>query len=149
MNKMTKKFIIPLVLIFVAVCFWVFYSAYNHYDRVIVGGKTFLVDTVRSKYAMQVGLSDRDKLLSDNGMLFVFKNPEKHGIWMKNMKFPIDILWIDQNFKIIHMEKSIATSTYPKVFTPNSSDMYVLEISAGQLDVLGVKTDDFVVFLKN
>ncbi|MEK7184544.1 MAG: DUF192 domain-containing protein [Patescibacteria group bacterium] len=73
------------------------------------------------------GLSGMRKLAKDTAMLFVFDKPDKYGIWMKDMKFPIDIIWLDENQKIIYIEENISPKTYPKVFMSDQQSLYVLE----------------------
>jgi len=82
----------------------------------------------------ELGLGNRASLASTSGMLFVFDTPGNYGFWMKNMEFPIDIIWLDQNYKIIHIEHSLSPSTYPSVFLPGSPAKYVIEVNAGFSD---------------
>ena len=78
----------------------------------------------------------------------MFEKPEKEGFWMKDMKFSIDIIWIDENMSVIHIEKSLSPDTYPKVYYPESPAKYVLEVSAGQADSLGLKIGDKIEFYR-
>ena len=77
------------------------------------------------------GLSGRDALAEDHGLLFVFQEETQADFWMKDMKFPIDIIWIDAQKKIIHIEHSLSPATYPKTFSPEALSLYVLEVPAG------------------
>ena len=46
--------------------------------------------------------------MSENqGMLFIFNYPSKQGFWMKEMMFPLDIIWLDSNYSVIHIEKKL------------------------------------------
>jgi hypothetical protein len=51
-------------------------------------------------------------------MLFVFASSTRPGFWMKDMKFPIDIIWINADKEVVGIESNIATSTFPKLFFP-------------------------------
>ncbi len=77
------------------------------------------------------GLSDRESLSGDTAMLFVFNKIGKYGFWMKNMKFPIDIIWLDMFENIIYIEKNVKPETYPTVFIPPQNSLYVVEANAG------------------
>lgn len=77
------------------------------------------------------GLSGMESLPENTAMLFSFNEPDRYGIWMKDMKFSIDILWLDEKGKIIHIENDISPDTYPKVFTPLEISSYVLEANVG------------------
>lgn len=81
-----------------------------------------------------LGLMHRPRLGLNEGMLFIFKNPARQGIWMLNMNFPIDCIWLNDSGKVI----DIANNMQPcngmlgcKTFVPASNAKYVLEINAG------------------
>jgi uncharacterized membrane protein (UPF0127 family) len=144
--KNANVVVITLILVFGLML--IVYSALTHHSQIIVGGKTFIIDAVQSKYSMEKGLSGKDSLSDNEGMLFIFKKPDIYGIWMKDMKFPIDIIWIDSNMQIVSIEKSVSPDTYPQIFKPTTAALYVLEISAGQSNFLNLKIGDKVSILK-
>ncbi|MEK6847999.1 MAG: DUF192 domain-containing protein [Nanoarchaeota archaeon] len=76
------------------------------------------------------GLSGMASLPDDSAMLFVFERLDKHGFWMKDMNFPIDIIWLDDKYIITHIESNISPDTFPKVFHPEKNSLYVLEANA-------------------
>ena len=117
-------------------------------SKVILNGKTFSVEVVSTKPALERGLSGHKPLLDNQGMLFVFQKPDNYGFWMKNMFFPIDIIWIGADWKVVHMEKSVSASTYPKIFFPNSPAQYVLEVNSGISDAINLKVGDTAKFVK-
>lgn len=119
-----------------------------HYpSKLVMGGKTFIVDVSDTSFTQTRGYSGRAPISDNEGMIFVFDKLDKHGIWMKDMLFAIDIIWMDENYVINHIEKSVSPDTYPKVFVPNEPGKYVLEVAAGQVEKLGVKIGDKVNFL--
>jgi uncharacterized membrane protein (UPF0127 family) len=67
-------------------------------------------------------------------MLFVFEELGFHGIWMKNCRFPIDILWLDEKLRVVHRyEGAPPCKTEPcPVYEPLQQALYVVELSAGQ-----------------
>lgn len=147
---MFKRKII-LVLGFVlalSIIFLIIFSHQSYKASVRVGGKTFLVEVADTNKLLEKGLSGHGPLKDNEGMLFVFKTPDKYGFWMKEMLFPLDIIWVSQDFKIVHIEKSLLPETYPKIFYPTSSALYVLEVSAGEADLLKIKTGDSVQITK-
>lgn len=77
------------------------------------------------------GLSGRENLEEGKGILFVFPKEGKYGFWMKDMKFPIDIIWIDENFRIVGIENSLSPESYPESFYPPENIQYVIEVPAG------------------
>jgi len=71
---------------------------------------------------------------ANEGMLFVFSKPIEPAFWMKNMFFPIDIIWIDSTRTVVGITKKISPSTFPETFYPPSPVKYVLEVNAGQAE---------------
>ena len=102
---------------------------------------------VRSTSATRTrGLSGTKHLADDSAMLFVFDEADEHGIWMKEMYFPIDIIWLDGNHKIITIEDNVSPDTYPTVFYPKDKSLYVLEVNAGFSERHALKTGDILQF---
>ncbi|MFA6227217.1 MAG: DUF192 domain-containing protein [Candidatus Paceibacterota bacterium] len=106
------------------------------YDKaqIEIGGKIIEVDVSDTDYKREVGLSGRNLLSDDTGMLFIFEKEGNYGFWMKDMNFPIDIVWINTDFSVIGIEKSVAISTYPKAFGQDYFAKYVLELPSGFSD---------------
>lgn len=88
-------------------------------------------DVAVTEIDRQRGLSGRKTLDDNSGLLFVFENPDKHGFWMKDMEFSIDIVWIDENKKIVGISSNLSPRTYPETFLPPQKIKYALEINAG------------------
>jgi len=81
-----------------------------------------------------MGLMFRPSLPKDRGMLFVFETSDFHGIWMKNCRFPIDILWLDEERKIVHVAEAVPPCKADPcpVYNPLRRAAYVVELNAGQ-----------------
>ncbi len=93
------------------------------------------------------GLSGLAVLHPTQGMLFVFGASDYHQIWMKDMLFPLDILWMDQDFKIVDIKHAATPESYPEIFTPHEKSDYVLELNAGFTEKNNIKIGD--VFVPN
>lgn len=76
------------------------------------------------------GLGGRDSLDQNTAMLFIFDTADEYEFWMKDMRFPIDIIWLDENYKIVHIAPNTSPSTYPNTFSPSVKSLYVLETNA-------------------
>ena len=137
--------VVCFVVIFVGTVIFLYKQTYP--VKLILGGKVFSVEVSDTKELLEKGLSGHKPLENDGGMLFIFSKSDKHGFWMKDMLFPIDIIWMDSSWRIIHIEKSLTPDTYPKIFTPQSDSMYVLEISSGESENLGLNVGDDVQFI--
>src|SRR5438093_412426 len=70
----------------------------------------------------------------DHGMLFIFEQPDFHAIWMKNCKFPIDIVWLDAQRKVVHVASKVPPCEAEPcpVYQPLQRASFVVELSAGQ-----------------
>lgn len=88
------------------------------------------------------GLSGTESLATDRAVLFVFPHESKWGIWMKDMKYPIDIVWLDTEKRVIHLEKNVQPSSYPKVFEPTTPARYVIELAHGTIERTGITRGD-------
>lgn len=80
---------------------------------------------------IETGLSGQKELLDGTGLLFIFDYSDKFGFWMKEMNFPIDILWLDESLKVVDITENMSPRSYPKIFRPSVSVRNVLEVPAG------------------
>ena len=109
-----------------------------------IGNATIKIEIADTETERTQGLSDRTNLAPDTGLLFIFPTITTPNFWMKDMFFPIDIIWLDENWKIIGIEKNLTPETYPKLFFPPSPIKYVLEVNAGFSTKNNLKTGDQV-----
>lgn len=103
-------------------------------------------DTDRKK-----GLSKRESMPIGSAMLFVFDTEDVHAIWMKDMKFAIDILWLDANKRIVDIIGNAAPEPGKsdrdlQIYKPKEKSKYVLEINAGISALNNFQIGDIVVF---
>ena len=95
------------------------------------------------------GLSGLDKMSENEGMIFLFDEPSKHGFWMNKMNFPIDIVWLDSNSKVIHIEKKLEPCkiflTCP-VYNPQADSSYVIELRSGFTEDHSIKNGMIIEF---
>jgi uncharacterized protein len=94
-------------------------------------GTLFSLEVADTDALRQQGLSGKHALGQNQGMLFVYQNPGKRCMWMKDMDFPIDMMWLDASKKIIGIEDRIFPSTFPATFC-HSASQYVIELSIGR-----------------
>lgn len=112
-------------------------------------GVSITAELAVSDEERQRGLMFREKLNPDQGMLFVFKDENFHSFWMKNMKFPIDFLWLDREKRIVHIERNVPPCRKPPCVSYSSDmpAMYVLELKAGSVDENQLKLYDRLEFI--
>lgn len=113
---------------------------------VIVGQKKIeveLADTASKRYK---GLSNRSSLAQDQGLFFIFENPNFYAFTMRKMNFPIDLIWIASDQTIIQIDSNILPDSYPRDFKPISPVNYVLEVNSGWALKNNIKIKDQVSF---
>jgi len=112
------------------------------YDKteIKIGDVIVNAEIARSRDQRMQGLSGRTSLEENTGMLFIFEEDAMHGIWMKQMFIPIDIIWIDKDLLVVHTEENVSPDTYPEVFRPEIEARYVLEVPAGFVERVGVES---------
>ena len=109
--------------------------------RVGKGSRTrYEVETVVSGPTRQRGLSGRPSLPKGHGMLFIFDDLSRQGMWMIDMKIPLDIVWLDEQFTIVHITKGCPPCpdaahcpTYSSIYRVK----YAIEMTAGEADQYG------------
>lgn len=101
-----------------------------------VGGHSFQVDLADDMNERTRGLSGRQLLGPMNGMLFVFDDDANTCIWMKDMHFPIDIVWFDASGVLVDTATDVSPQTFPNSFCSDKPAKYVLEIPAGTVEKL-------------
>jgi uncharacterized membrane protein (UPF0127 family) len=113
----------------------------------VIDGHTFHVKVATTQQDQEQGLSDTPSLPTDQGMLFVFQKPDFYGFWMRNMNYPLDIIYI-QNNKIVSIAQNVSkpkdpTSPLP-VYKPSDPADKVLEINGGLTNTYHISIHDTV-----
>ena len=104
-------------------------------------GKEISVEVADTVEKRRLGLGKRSGLENGWGMLFVFEKRNQHGFWMKDMQFPLDIIWLD-NHRIVHILRNVQPAksrVLPPVMTPPVAGNFVLEIDAGLVEELKLR----------
>lgn len=113
---------------------------------VYVGGTPVYVTIADTTDEHRRGFSGMSAPAPNEGMLFVFDRDDTYGIWMKDMLFPIDIMWISADQQIVDLRENVAPETYPEVFAPRTPARYVLEVPAGFIESYNIAIGDAVAF---
>lgn len=112
---------------------------------ITIGPTAVVVDVADTEARREQGLSGRAGLAPGQGMLFTFDQEGTWGIWMKDMRFPIDILWANASGTVITLRAHISPDTYPQVFYPDAPARYVVELPAGYAASQGIAEGDKIV----
>ena len=92
-----------------------------------------------------LGLSGRESLPENAGMLFVYNSSGNPGIWTKNMNFAIDIIWIDKDREVLEITSNVSPDTYPTIFRSQDPILYILEVNAGWSERNNINVGDNIV----
>jgi len=156
---MKKYYILVAILVFLLAVVFLLYAkpinknGYNGIESakvekvstVEVDGTIFKVVIADTEKEMNRGLSGRKKLEKNQGMLFVFEKSGVYPFWMKDMNFPIDIIWIDEDFKVVYIKENATPESYPETFTSYSPARYALEVASGVTKNNKIKIGDNVI----
>ena|SRR5258708_2106474 len=117
--------------------------------KVTIDNQTFSIEVATTSAEQQKGLSGRNSLPQNQGMLFIFNTPDRYAFWMKGMKFPLDIIFIKDN-KIVSISHNVpapkdANESNLPIFTPASPANRALEINAGLASKYDFQKGDAVI----
>ena len=127
-----KKILVFLVLILILIIFWrPAAQPTPTATSLFIGDAKISIEIAKTTAELTKGLSGWPALAENSGLFFIFPNSGIHGIWMKDMNFPIDIIWLDENYQIVFIKENAMPKSYPEVFTPSTPARYVLEVLAG------------------
>jgi len=156
-NKSKKYFFYILFAIFLFLVVFFTYNSnfykktsnqnFSEINYIKIRENIVKVDLALTSKEQERGLSGRNELKNGEGMLFIFNKPAKYSFWMKEMNFPIDIIWIDEGFSVIYIKKNAEPLSYPEIFYPSLDAKYVLEVPALFSEKNNLEIGDFVKFL--
>ena len=134
----------------VFVLFTGFFNSEKKFIRIFFPeGSSIVAELAVTDLERMRGLMFREHLGEDQGMLFIFDQEDKHSFWMKNMTFAIDILWLDREKRIVHIERRVPPcrkNPCPS-YAPNYPALYVLELMAGMAEKKGLELYDRIDFI--
>lgn len=115
--------------------------------KVTIGQTSILVEEAITPQEKVLGLGGREYLAQDHGMLFRFATPEKPTFWMKNMRFALDFIWIN-NEKVVDLTEKVSapnigvTDEQLPTIIPNVESDVLIEVNAGFVEYNKIKIGD-------
>lgn len=116
-------------------------------STITIGGSKVKVEIADEPDERFYGLSGRPALPLNAGMLFVFETTGRYPFVMRDMRFGLDFLWIDENRRIVHIDENIPES-YPDQIISPIPIRYVLEVNAGWAKANKVRAGERVEIAK-
>lgn len=136
--------ILFIILLIVVGCVgYVYYNSSNKY--LTLGNQKFEILLSDTPELRARGLSGRSSLGANQAMLFDFEQEGNHCIWMKDMNFAIDIVWLDSQKKVVYIEKTVRPESFPHSYCGEKS-RYVVELAEGATSKVDLHTGDSVHF---
>lgn len=112
---------------------------------ITINEKTFQLKVAKSQEEKEIGLSETESLSDNQGMIFLFDDPGYYSFWMKDMKFPIDIIFINKDNVVDVFENAQPQNdsiNNLKIYTPIAPADKVLEIKSGLSKDHNIKKGD-------
>ncbi|MCR4327997.1 MAG: DUF192 domain-containing protein [Patescibacteria group bacterium] len=140
-----------IVAVGISIWWWRGKHAPANVAMLAMGSHQIFVEVADTIPLRAQGLSGRDGLQDGHGMLFVYKDAGNYPFWMKDMKFPLDFVWIREN-KVVGVTDNVpipkgSILSLPVYYPPENIDA-MLEIRAGVAAELGIRTGDMVELKK-
>ena len=110
-----------------------------------VGDAAFQVAIADSADERMRGLSGVPTMGSNEGLYFVYPTPRPLLFWMKDMRFSLDIVWIDERQRVVDIMEDVTPETFPTIFSSPRIAQYALEINAGRARETGIEIGDTVI----
>ncbi len=145
-SKLVQKRIIFLILVLIALFFF-WPKKQNGQMMLKAGDCLFKVEIANNELSRYQGLSHRDFLCPDCAMLFLFPEPDELRFVMRNMKFPLDIIFISQGKVLNYHQNAPAEGSSPsRIYTSEGLADAVLEINAGLIEKCNINISQDLSF---
>lgn len=148
MLRKILKFIILIAIIvgiyFLVVNYWPKGGNKNIVFNTASGAYTYEVEVSDNRDARMKGLMERETLDDNKGMLFIFEDERIPAFWMKNMKIPLDIVFMDKDYKVVDYYENVPACTADPCphYLPSVNSKYVAELVAGTIEKIELKRGD-------
>jgi uncharacterized membrane protein (UPF0127 family) len=106
--------------------------------KIKIGSTKLTIQEANTEQAREKGLGGQSCIPANQAMLFTYSRPGYYQFWMKGMKFPIDIIWINSDKKVIQVSSNISPNTFPETFASDQPAQYILETKANQAGKLHI-----------
>jgi hypothetical protein len=124
--------IVLVLLLVAAAAVYVLWPQLQPHTELHLGDGVFSARVAKTQEERDKGLSDTRSLGEDQAMILVYDTDGKWPVSMKGMKYPLDIIWLDKDKKVVYIVKNATPESYPyEIFTPKEDARYVVEVAAG------------------
>jgi len=125
-------------------CYGEFMLGSKKTQKIWIHEHCFDVEIAQTLMKRAIGLMFRNRLDLNKGMLFIFRKERVYPFWMMSTRIPLDIIWINKEFRVVFIKKRAlpCKGLFCPSINPKKRAKYVLEINGGLSDVVGLRVDD-------
>ena len=161
MTNLFKKIILIISAIFVSIIFLLFWGinktpsqnngAIKFFDSNYSNKEItqILVEIADTPYKQSIGLMNRERLEDNLGMFFIFNDEQRREFWMKNTLIPLDMIFLDKDFKIVNIVKNAIPCKILncEVYSSLFPSKYVIEVNSGFVERYNLTLQTKVVYI--
>jgi len=119
--------------------------------QIVIGTKEYKINLTQTEEDRKKGLAIFDSLPANEGMLFSFDQEDYYVFWMKDMKFNIDIIFLDQDKKVLEVFESVKAEPGVqdmdlKTYSSKLKSQFIIELKEGETRKNGIKPGNAVLF---
>jgi len=145
---MSKNIILILSLVILLIILsFIFLPKKTNKDLSVVkiklGNTDYQIEIARTSSQKSIGLSNRDSLCPNCGMIFIFDKDTYLPFWMKDTRIPLDMIWINSQNQIVDIQHAIETNSL-KAIQNSTPAKYVLELNLDDSKKLNLKIGDII-----
>ncbi|HET6746846.1 MAG TPA: DUF192 domain-containing protein [Candidatus Saccharimonadales bacterium] len=149
-NVLSWGLVVLVLGLIAAAAYYVMAPQLRPHVTIRLGDGVFLAQVAKTQETREKGLSNTPGLRPEEAMLFVYGSDDKWPIWMKDMNYPIDIIWLDKDKKVVYIVKNAPPESYPyENFTPKQEARYVVEVAAGTVGSKSISIGTIASFDEN
>ena len=145
MSKNIMLIITPVLIIIAGILIWrlFFYLPPANSIKMKIGNSNYNIELATTIAQKTKGLSGRDSLCKNCGMLFTFGFETNLPFWMKDTLIPLDMIWLDKNGKIVDIQ-TVTEINSTKIYQNQTPAQYVLELNANDSQKINLKIGDII-----
>lgn len=144
-KNLSKSKIILILLAVLLIVLVIFFKLKKiHYPSKVklnINNQNYFLEIASTPGQREFGLSNRESICTNCGMLFIFPKVATRNFWMKDTFIPLDIIWLDKKFKITKIATVLETNSQK---TYSSKAKYVIELNANEVFKHDLKVGDTI-----
>lgn len=135
MKRVAVQTVVALLLVGLAAGLYLYNAPNQSSGQLRLGSgsaaRSYRLEVVSDSAGQTRGLGGRAKMAKDTAMLFAYDGVAERCIWMKDMRFAIDVAWVGSDKRITHIVPDMSPSSYPQTYCAEAQ--YVIELQAGEM----------------